>query len=81
MRKVATLSDEDLARWRLVSADKDLVDNLFPGFSVEEARRVTLTFYKTLGDLVKAYNMDTDVGSIFLSPIDGGFYTGVSILD
>ena len=75
MPKVNQLSQEDLGRWRMVSADKELVDNLFPGMSVEEGRRVILTYYKTLGDLLATYELDGDAsGAVYLSPIDGGFY-------
>lgn len=80
MPKLSTLSSEDLARWRLVSADKELVDNLFPGLSVEEGRRIILTYYKTSGDLMNAYQIENDASTVYLSPIDGVFY-GVSLID
>lgn len=73
--KTNALSQEDLARWRLATADKELVDNVFPGLSVEEARRALLTYYKTMGDLFTAYGEISDDGhAVYLSPVDGGFY-------
>ena len=73
------LSDEDLNRWRMISADKELVDNIFPGISVEEGRRILHTYYKTSGDLLRQYNIENDATTVYLSPIDGIFY-GVGLI-
>lgn len=72
--KISELNQEDLARWRMASADKELVDNGFPGMSVDEGRRAILNYYRLLGEFLSLYNLNAEDGSVFLSPIDGGFY-------
>ena len=52
---LAKLNNEDLARWRMVMANKELVDGSYPGMSVIEARDTVLQFYKTLNDLLQQY--------------------------
>ena len=75
-----SLTPEDLARWRLATADKELVDACFPGISVEEGRRALLTYYKVMGDLFQTYEQSDNEGATFLSPVDGGFYSVSSSL-
>lgn len=66
------LSDEDLMRWRMVMADKELVDGQYPGMSIDEARRSILTFYRTLNDLLRSYGIEHDPGdALVVSPISG----------
>ena len=68
------LNDEDLARWRMVMAHKELVDGSYPGMSVTEAKDAVLNFYKTLNDLLIQYGIDHDPGdAMVLSPISGEF--------
>ena len=71
---LAKLNNEDLARWRMVMANKELVDGSYPGMSVIEARETVLNFYKTLNDLLQQYGIDHDPGdALVLSPISGEF--------
>lgn len=74
MAKIKELSREDLVRWRMASADKELADNVFPGMSVEEGRKAILGYYKLLGDLLSQYDLSVDDGAVYVSPIDGGVY-------
>lgn len=71
MAKHAILSPEDLARWRMINADKELVDNAFPGLSVTEARSTILNYYKMLGDILAEYNVPDTSSPMFISPYDG----------
>ena len=80
MSKVNQLSTEDLSRWRIVAGEKELVDAAFPGLSVDDGRRMIVTYYRTLGEFLNAYQIDTDAGGLYLSPIDGGFY-GLTAVD
>lgn len=81
MAKIKNLSQEDLVRWRMASADKELADNVFPGLSVEEGRKAILNYYKLLGDLLEYYDLNVDDGAVYVSPIDGGVYRLSSIGD
>lgn len=71
--RIGQLTHEDLARWRLVSANKELVDQQHAGYSVAESRQAILDYYITLGDLMKVYEIDTQE-TLIVSPIDGGIY-------
>lgn len=73
--KVASLAPEDLTRWRMVSAEKELVEIAHPGMSVDESRRAVLQYYKVLGDLMSEYKIDSSDDTIYISPVDGGIYT------
>ena len=75
MAKIASLNGEDLSRWRVVTAEKELVDLVFPGLSVDDGRRGLLSYYKVLGDLILDYSVATEDGAIYISPIDGGIYS------
>ena len=66
-----TLSDEDLAIWRNVLADKELVDDSFPGMSIQEARNSIIKYYRTLGDILKSYEIRPDQEGIVVSGITG----------
>lgn len=74
MPKVRDLSPEDLLRWRMASADKELVEQSHPGLSVDEARRAMLNYYKILGDILADYQIEHDNLSVYVSPFDGGIY-------
>jgi len=80
MTVVGTLSAEDLTRWRLASAEKELADNSFTGMSVDEGRRAILQYYKILGDILAEYQLD-DTDFIYVSPINGSIYSLVEIND
>ena len=69
--RIAKLSPEDLMRWRIVSADEELVDKGFTGMSTDEARRALLMSYKVFGDLVAEYCPEENVTDLIISPIDG----------
>ena len=69
---LAQLSQEDLSRWRLVMADKELIDCGYVGFSTNEARQVILKYYQTLDDILRTHEIDIFPGSHFIvSPIQG----------
>jgi hypothetical protein len=69
---LAQLSPEDLNRWRLVMADKELIDCGYSGYSVIEARQVILKYYQTLSDILTTYSIEIFPGSHFIvSPIQG----------
>lgn len=71
---LAKLSDEDLVRWRMVMANKELVDGQYPGMSIQEARGSVMAFYQTLNDLLRSYGIEHDPGdAMVLSPISGEF--------
>lgn len=71
--RIGQLNEEDLARWRMVSADKELADQPHHGMSVTEARQAILNYYTTLGGFMKQYDIDTQE-TLIVSPIDGGIY-------
>jgi hypothetical protein len=52
IRVLKNLSNEDVARWRSVLADKELVDEGHTGYSKDEARSAIIRYYQTLGDLL-----------------------------
>lgn len=68
---LATLSQEDLAIWRSVLADKELVDENYPGMSIQEARNSIIKYYKTLGDLLKEYGIEPGQDNIVVSGVTG----------
>ena len=69
---LAKLSDEDLVRWRMVMANKELVDGQYPGMSIQEARGSVMAFYQTLNDLLRSYGIEHDPGdAMVVSPISG----------
>lgn len=71
---VNKLTDEDLVRWRMVMANKELVDGQYPGMSIAEARSAVMSFYQTLNDLLRSYGIDHDPGdALVVSPISGEF--------
>lgn len=76
--QVGTLSAEDLTRWRMSCAEKELVDTGFNGMSVDEGRRAILQYYKILGDILAEYELD-DTETIYVSPINGHIYSLVEI--
>lgn len=68
----AELSREDLARWRNVCANKELVDNGMPGLSVMEAKQYLLEYYKIMEDIFTTYNLDmAHITCYFISPFTG----------
>ena len=68
----ATLSQEDLARWRKVCADKELLEASIPGISVNEGRDIVLSYYKIMDDIFTTYNLDiTHIECYFISPFTG----------
>lgn len=71
--RIAQLTDEDLARWRMISADKELADQPHPGMSVIESRQAIISYYTTLGSFMKTYDIDTQE-TLIVSPVDGGIY-------
>ena len=79
VKKVTSLVNEDLTRWRLVSADKELVEIAHPGLSVDESRRAILQYYKVLGDLMLEYNINENEEGIYISPVDGGIYSLIHV--
>lgn len=69
---IAKLTAEDLNRWRMVMADKELIDSGFDGFSVGEARQVIIRYYQTLDGFLTDYSIDLIPGTHFIvSPIQG----------
>ena len=70
---IAKLSTEDLNRWRMVMADKELIDaGGFEFFSVGEARQVIIRYYQTLDGFLTDYSIDLIPGTHFIvSPIQG----------
>lgn len=74
MTKVKNLTREDLMRWRICTADKELVDLTFPGISPDEARKAILNYYKILGDLIEDLGLQDSKAPIHISAIDGGVY-------
>lgn len=73
MTRVNALSKEDLIRWRVATADKEMADNCFPGMSVDDGRRAILHYYKVLGDLYDEYTPKEE-RPVHFSPIEGGIY-------
>jgi hypothetical protein len=71
IRVLKTLSNEDLAIWRSVLADKELVDEGHTGYSKDEARNAIIRYYKTLGDLLKSYEIPMEEEGIVVSGITG----------
>jgi hypothetical protein len=69
------LSDEDLTRWRMCMADKELADLSFTGLSVQEGRSAYVNYYRTLNSLLTEYGVDMDTltgnANIMVSPITG----------
>lgn len=74
MPRLKSLNSEDLARWRMASADKELADSSFPGLSVTEGKEAILKYYRILGDLLLAYGLDDD-NMLYISPVTGGIYS------
>lgn len=66
-----TLSNEDLAIWRSVLADKELIDENYPGMSIQEARNSIIRYYKVLGDILHNYEIPIDQEGIVVSGITG----------
>ena len=69
------LSGEDLARWRNVVADKELVASAYPGMSISEARQAMFNYYKLLGDIFVDYGIDTSLENLYVSPVSGEVLT------
>jgi len=68
----ARLSQEDLARWRKVCADKELLETGITGISVNEGRDIVLSYYKIMDDIFTTYNLDiTHIECYFISPFTG----------
>lgn len=69
---VANLSQEDLSRWRMVCANKELVDNSHTGLSVSEGKQYILDYYKQMGDIFNTYNLDVaHISCYYISPFTG----------
>ena len=71
MRVISTLTDGELAKWRMVAAAKDLVDTPYPGYSIQEAKNALIDYYKTLGDLLHAHEVPQNAEGIIVSHITG----------
>lgn len=68
----ATLSQEDLARWRNVCANKELIEASVPGIAINEARDWILSYYKLMDEMFKTYNLDVKhIECYFISPFTG----------
>ena len=66
------LEAEDLARWRMVMADKELIDAGAGLFSVNEARTIVLNYYKTLDDIITKYDIEIYPDThLIVSPVGG----------
>ena len=69
---VGNLSTEDLNRWRVVCADKELVDAGHPGMSVSEAKTSLLKYYSIMNDFFNDYELDVaHIECYFISPFTG----------
>lgn len=58
---IGKLSTEDLTRWRVISANKELVDIPHPGLSVNEARGFIMDFYRFIGEIIEDYGIPPTV--------------------
>ena len=68
----AQLSQEDLARWRRICADKELLEANLPGISVSEGRDIVLSYYKIMEDIFTNYGLDiAHIECYFISPFTG----------
>lgn len=66
------LDAEDLARWRMVMADKELIDAGLPFFSVNEARTIVINYYRTLDDIITKYDIEIYPDThLIVSPVGG----------
>ena len=69
---IGKLDPEDLSRWRMCMADKELVDIGATFFSCEEARQVVLRYYQTLDDIINKYEIDIYPDThLIVSPVGG----------
>lgn len=53
------LSSEDLARWQMAVANKELADNNADGLGLNEKRDYILHFYRIGGEFAERYNLST----------------------
>lgn len=68
--QMGKLSAEDLGRWRIISANKELVDNGFPGLSVKEARDAIIDFYRFVGEVMETHGIPS-VAAFEITTSDG----------
>lgn len=54
---IGKLSTEELNRWRVISANKELVDSTFPGISPTEARGFIMDFYRFIGEVMESHGI------------------------
>jgi hypothetical protein len=54
---IGKLSTEELNRWRVISANKELVDLGHPGISPVEARGYIMDFYRFIGEVVEGHGI------------------------
>jgi len=69
---IAKLDAEDLGRWRMVMADKELVDIGATFYSREEGKQVILRYYQTLDDIIRKYEVEIFPDThLIVSPVSG----------
>lgn len=73
--KEEKLTSEDLNRWRLACARRELVENQVVGLSLDVAERYIVDYYRLLGELADTYNLDPAVEYLITA------HTGVIIYD
>ena len=56
--KEERLTEQDLNRWRLACARRELVENQVVGLSLDVAERYIIDYYRLLGELAQTYNLD-----------------------
>ena len=54
---IGKLSTEELNRWRVISANKELVDLTHPGISAVEARGFIMDFYRFIGEVMETHGI------------------------
>ena len=70
LNKAGILEDQELARWRMVMANKELADNAHHAQSSGEAYQAYIEYFKMAGDLIKKYGVDS-TASWYISPFTG----------
>lgn len=77
---VAVMDNEDLNRWRVACANREILEFGVAGISPTEAKQYTIDYYRILGEFYGKYNLQLDHNYEF-SPANGAVvHLGVTIL-
>ena len=71
---VTSLDSEDLTRYRLACAKREMVEFSVGGVGKDEAQGILFDWYRILGDIATKYNLNLDTEYV-ISPVTGAILT------